>query len=216
MVQLDGRYIRGLEGKYAFNLSFSLRKENAEAGNYIIRVHGPWVGIRSVSAEVYLGAGTYEVLPKIEAVRHLDALDVQEVVTKLAEHNPRKLRQIGLNYDIANAKGLSEVTKGMRSKKRRGKEEAVDKERKFREDDLEEIAEWKVRLREVMVELKAWRKEKNSTKEENKLTDKADTNQATTGGQNANDWSAVCVIGLRVYSQSREVSIELNKSKYRS
>jgi hypothetical protein len=215
-VQLDDRYIRGLEGKYAFNLSFSLRREDAEAGNYIIRVYGPWFGIRSVSAEVYLGVGTYEVLPKIEAVRHFDALDVQEIVPKLAEHNPRKLRQIGLNYDIANAKGLSEVVKGVRSKKRRGKEYVVDKERKLREEDSKEMAEWKVRLREVMVELKAWRKEKTPNKEDGKPTDRVDTNQASTGRQNANGWNAVCVLGLRVYSQSEGVSIELTKSRSRN
>ncbi|KAJ4363859.1 hypothetical protein N0V95_000928 [Ascochyta clinopodiicola] len=110
LCQLDDRYFRGLTGKYTFDLHFILQEKDAEAGDYIARARGAWFGNRSISAEVVLEPGVYEVLPKIEAKRNSNAPEVHEVVTMVAERNPQKLRQIGLNYDIANAKGLVELT----------------------------------------------------------------------------------------------------------
>ncbi|QDS76058.1 hypothetical protein FKW77_005657 [Venturia effusa] len=60
---------------------------------------------RSISAEIELEPGTYEVLPNISAIRNSHAALVEDVVKRAAEVNPHKLRQIGLNYDVAHAKG---------------------------------------------------------------------------------------------------------------
>ncbi|KZM22458.1 calcium-dependent cysteine-type endopeptidase [Ascochyta rabiei] len=102
--KLDERYFRGLAGKYMFDLHYILQEKGTEAGDYISRACGAWFGNRSISADVLLEPGVYEVLPKIEAKRNWNAPDVHEVVTKVAERNLQKLRQMSLNYDIANAK----------------------------------------------------------------------------------------------------------------
>jgi hypothetical protein len=58
---LDERYFTGLEGKYRFDLHFLLQEENAPAGEHIVRARGAWFGNRSISAEVDLQPGKYEV-----------------------------------------------------------------------------------------------------------------------------------------------------------
>jgi hypothetical protein len=70
------------------------------------------------------------VLPKIEASRDAGAPSVEEVVVKVAERNPQKLRQIGLNYDIANAKGISEPTEEQKKKQEQKKKDAAEKKKK--------------------------------------------------------------------------------------
>jgi hypothetical protein len=52
---------------------------------------------RSVSCEVDLEPGTYEVLPKITATRNTDSSTVEAVVKEYAEKNPQKLRQVGVS-----------------------------------------------------------------------------------------------------------------------
>lgn len=56
-----------------------------------MRVRGAWFGNRSISAEVDVEPGLYEVVPKLVARREADSPDVHEVVTKVAERNPQKL-----------------------------------------------------------------------------------------------------------------------------
>lgn len=45
-------------------------------------------------------------MPKITAHKDKDRPLVQDVVKQYADVNPQKLRQIGVNHDIAHAKGL--------------------------------------------------------------------------------------------------------------
>lgn len=173
---MDERYFKGLEGKYNFDLHFILQEKNAEPGHHIVRARGAWFGNRSISAEVELEAGIYEVLPKIEASQDKEAPDVPAVVAKLAEHNPQKLRQIGLNYDIANAKGVFELTEEERKKKEQKKkeaaekkkeeEEAKDKERAEFEAWRKEKAEFEVWKKEERAEYEAWKKEEKKRKTE--------------------------------------------------
>ncbi|GKT87630.1 calpain family cysteine protease [Colletotrichum tofieldiae] len=125
LTQLDDRYFHGFEGQYWFELHFVLQKavqeaagDNAKDGEkskdapepeQICRVRPvhKWEN-RSVSCEVELEPGVYEVLPKVTAARHHSgdaAKPVEDVVKDYAERNPQKLRQVGLQYDIAHAKG---------------------------------------------------------------------------------------------------------------
>jgi hypothetical protein len=149
-----------LQGKYDFDLHFVLQEKDAAAGDYIVRARGAWFGNRSISAEVDLPAGIYEVLPKIEASRDKDVADVEQVVTKLAESNPQKLRQIGLNYDIANAKGLVEPTEEERQKKEQKRKEAAEKKQKEKEEEEKEKADFEAWKKEEKEEYEAWKKEK--------------------------------------------------------
>lgn len=104
--QLDERYFVGLEGSYEFSLHFLLQEENGKPGEHICRVRPahPWEN-RSVSCEIDLEPGRYEVLPKITATRDDNKKMVEDVVKDAAAKNPQKLRQIGMNYDLAHARG---------------------------------------------------------------------------------------------------------------
>ena len=163
-------------------MHFILQEQGSAAGDYIIRARGAWFGNRSISAEVDLEAGVYEVLPKIEASRNKDAPDVPEVVTKLAERNPQKLRQIGLNYDIANAKGIFELSEEEQKKKEQRKTDAAEKKRKKKEAKEKEKAEFEA-WRKEKAEFEAWQKEKKAEyeawkKEKNDHEMKENTEQA--------------------------------------
>lgn len=133
-----------------------------------MRARGAWFGNRSISAEVDLDAGVYEVIPKIDADRDEDAADVYEVLTKLAEKNPQKLRQIGLNYDIANSKGAVELSEEEKKKKEKKKKEAAEKKKKEEErvaKEKEEFENWK---KEEKAEYEAWKKVKLEREEKDK------------------------------------------------
>ncbi|OHE93421.1 calpain family cysteine protease [Colletotrichum orchidophilum] len=129
LTQLDDRYFHGFEGQYWFELHFVLqqagsstssasekskdeekKKTDAPEPEQICRVRPvhKWEN-RSVSCEVDLEPGIYEVLPKVTAARNSDGdgstKPVEDVVKEYAERNPQKLRQVGLQYDIAHAKG---------------------------------------------------------------------------------------------------------------
>ncbi|KAF1940561.1 cysteine proteinase [Clathrospora elynae] len=161
LCQLDDRYFRGLEGKYDFDLHFILQEKNCAAGDHIIRARGAWFGNRSISAEIDLEVGTYEVLPKIEASRNADVPDVPEVVTKLAERNPQKLRQIGLNYDIANAKGLFEISEEEQKKKEQKKKNAAEQKKKEKEAEEKEKTDFEAWKKDEKAEFEAWKKDKS-------------------------------------------------------
>lgn len=181
--QLDDRYFRGLEGKYSFDLHFILQEENSATGDHIVRARGPWFGNRSVSAEVTLQPGKYEVVPKIVADRDSDVPDVFEVVTKVADRNPQKLRQIGMNYDIANAKGIVQLSAEEKKKKEEKKKAAEEKKQKETEDAEKEKAEfeaWKKEKKERAEKEKEEQKEKEKEKEKTSTADAASETKTET------------------------------------
>ncbi|KAF2816818.1 cysteine proteinase [Mytilinidion resinicola] len=144
--QLDDRYFRGLEGQYTFELHFLLQEEGAPAGEHLVRARSTWFGTRSVSAEVDLEPGRYEVIPKIAASRDPSKPEVQDIVKKYAEENGQKLRQIGMNYDIANAKGIIELTEEEKAAKEKKAKDKADKgkaEKDKEAADKAEFEEWK-------------------------------------------------------------------------
>jgi len=120
-----------LQGQYTFYLHFILRKSGASDYEEIVRVRGRNSDgtDRSISAEIDLDAGDYEVLPKITATRDSSKPRIEDVVKEYAERNPQKLRQIGLNHDIANGKAVNlrdlekseEVSKAEAAKKKEAK-----------------------------------------------------------------------------------------------
>jgi hypothetical protein len=139
--QLDDRYFKGLEGQYWFDLEFLLQEEGAEEDDYIVRARStsPW-GDRSISAEVTLKPGKYEVLPRITAARDTSRPVVEAVVKLAAENNPKKLRQIGMNYDIAHAKGGFELELAQEKDRVRRKKEKEVKRQKEERLKMEEAA----------------------------------------------------------------------------
>jgi len=195
-LQLDDRYFRGLEGKYNFDLHFVLQEENASLGDHIVRARGAWFGNRSISAEVDLKPGKYEVVPKIVATRSADSPDVYDVVTKTADRNPQKLRQIGMNYDIANAKGSVRLTAEEEKKKGEKKKAAEKKKRKEKEEAEKEKAEFE-----------AWKKEKR----ERELKEKTEKEKAEEDKTKANQ--EVSASKLTAAKQVDEVKSEEKKAE---
>ena len=100
------------------------------------------------------------MLPQIEAIRDAEALDLHSVVTENAEKAPQKLRQIGLNYDIAHAKGVVELS-----------DEQVKEEEKKRR----EAAEKKKEEEKERAEFEAWKKAKADAKSDSNKPDITDT-----------------------------------------
>lgn len=70
---LEGRYLRGLDGQYKFRIHFVLQQAGATAGEHIVHARCTSSGDRSISAEVDLPPGIYEVLSQIKAVRDAEA-----------------------------------------------------------------------------------------------------------------------------------------------
>jgi hypothetical protein len=107
--QPDDRYYQGLEGQYGFSLQFQLRKIG-ETSDYVLRARttNPENCFRSISAEIELEAGDYEVLPKILAFRR-GYPPIADRVKVYVDESREKLQRIGLNHDIAHAKAMTET-----------------------------------------------------------------------------------------------------------
>ncbi|EJT71944.1 calpain-9 [Gaeumannomyces tritici R3-111a-1] len=188
--QLDERYFVGLEGQYTFSLHFVLEEENGKTGEHICRVRPAhdWEN-RSVSCEVELEAGRYEVIPKITATRDADRKLVEDIVQECAEKHPQKLRQIGMQYDLAHAKGgvtdedllletkaeakkRKEEEKKKKEKTKKEKEKA--KKQKEKAKQLKEKREKKAKERKERAKRIAEKKEKKRLAKEAKAKEEAE------------------------------------------
>ncbi|KAK4222485.1 cysteine proteinase [Podospora fimiseda] len=131
--QLNERYFVGFEGQYNFALHFILQAEGSAEHLCRVRPVHAWEN-RSVSCEIDLEPGRYEVLPKITAQR-IEGKDlVEDVVKKWADKNPAKLRQIGMQYDLAHAKGgVPDEDELLIKKKADEKKQAEEKKQKAKE-----------------------------------------------------------------------------------
>ncbi|KFZ08899.1 hypothetical protein V501_05788 [Pseudogymnoascus sp. VKM F-4519 (FW-2642)] len=126
--QLDERYFRGLVGQYVFLMSFRVHKKGEE--DYLMRTHGEFYRQRSVSAELFLEAGTYEIRMKVAASRNDKAHKVEDIVKGNWLDRREKLLQVGLSYDIAHAKGQLEY------ESEEEEEEVVEKETTKQQPEL--------------------------------------------------------------------------------
>ena len=140
---------------------------------------------RSISAEVELEPGRYEVLPKISATRDMEKPFVEDVVKKAAEDNPQKLRQIGLNYDIAHAKGGFQEEEEAKKKEKEAKlrKEKEDKDKKEKEEKEKKETEEKEKKATKLVDSQqkegvSEQKDVDKTKDEEKTEAKSDDKPA--------------------------------------
>jgi hypothetical protein len=165
------------------------------AGEHILRVRPihSWE-TRSVSAEIELEPGRYEVLPKISASRDADKKVVEDVVKDWAEKNPQKLRQVGLNYDLANAKadmpdnGEPEKKETDKKKQQSKAEKKVQDEgdKNEKKEDMKEEAKEEKQEDEAKVNEKKEADPKDEKKAE--LTDeKSSETKATNADDDKND-----------------------------
>lgn len=123
-MKLDQRYFTGLEGMYDFSLEFQLKSVGSDSVNFFNsnRISAS-LDIRSVNCEVNLKPGLYEVIPKVTATHAPWRKPVEQVVMDQVKSNPAKLRQVGMQYDLAHAKAgvldEDEAQRKIRQDKRR-------------------------------------------------------------------------------------------------
>jgi len=127
LCQPDTRYFRGLTGRYSFALHFRVYNK-ADPDKYLVRSMltsgGDTEYNRSVSAEIDLEPGTYNVLLKVTAIRDEDAETAEEVIKDKHGTNKEKLHTVGRNFEIATTKGL------LREKEFANRQAARDDEKK--------------------------------------------------------------------------------------
>jgi hypothetical protein len=150
----------------------------------------------TITAEVKLSPGVYEVLPKFSALRNTDRKKVEEVVKMAAEKNPQKLRPIGLSYGIAHVKVQAEFLEA--DKKRKLNWLRLSKEPK----DDGKIGKTEHDTTTTLVP-RAAGATKKKPEDGNGNCDRPEPDK--------NPWNAICVIGLRVYSN--ELAVKLSKPK---
>jgi hypothetical protein len=152
ILKLDERYFTDLKGQYEFTLNFLIKSSESKDTICAVRPVHQW-DRRSINCEVELEPGTYEVIPKIMAERLVWRPRVEKMVKRAADENPKKLRQIGLQYDLAHAKGgildedeaLRKKREAKKKKELKGKEQEVKKKH---------MAEAMARMEEAMVAMR--------------------------------------------------------------
>ena len=139
---MDDRYWDGLQGQYNFSLHFRVSKDGED--DYIVRSHGNYSMTRSVSTEIELDPGTYDVRMKITATRYQKRLTVEEVIRLNCKSRQEKLLQVGLSYDLAHAKGLITETEEEKTRKaeKKAKKEAADKAKAKEEAKKRKHQDW--------------------------------------------------------------------------
>ncbi|ESU06897.1 hypothetical protein FGSG_01569 [Fusarium graminearum PH-1] len=160
------------QGQYEFTLSFLIKSSDGKNTICAVRpVHQ--FDRRSINCEVELEPGTYEVIPKIMAERLVWRPRVEKMVKRAADENPKKLRQLGLQYDLAHAKGgildeddaLRKKREAEKSKKLKVKKQEVKKK---------QMAEAMARMEEAMVAMRNEYNQYLNEKENEKDKDKKD------------------------------------------
>jgi hypothetical protein len=150
--QLDDRYFTDLKGQYQFVLNFLLKSPGEKTPICSVRPVHQW-DRRSVNCEVELEPGTYEVIPKIIAERYAFLPTVQKMVKRAADNNPQKLRQIGLQYDLAHAKGgIVDEDEALRKKKETEKRKKLKGKKKGQKK--KQMAEAMARMEAAMVQMR--------------------------------------------------------------
>ncbi|KAG5661067.1 hypothetical protein KAF25_002710 [Fusarium avenaceum] len=150
--QLDDRYFTDLKGQYEFVLNFLLKSPGEKTPICSVRPVHQW-DRRSVNCEVELEPGTYEVIPKIVAERNAYLPTVQKMVKRAADNNPQKLRQIGLQYDLAHAKGgIIDEDEALRKKKETEKRKKLKGKKK--DQKKKQMEEAMARMEAAMVQMR--------------------------------------------------------------
>ncbi|KAM5358030.1 hypothetical protein ACJZ2D_015669 [Fusarium nematophilum] len=150
--QLDDRYFTDLKGQYEFVLHFLLKSADDATPICQVRPAHQW-DRRSINCEIELEPGTYEVIPKIIAERSELQPTVQKIVKMAADRNPQKLRQIGLQYDLAHAKGgVLDEDEALRKKREGAKRKRL--RRKKKEQKIKQMDDAMRRMEDAMVQMR--------------------------------------------------------------
>ncbi|CAH0002023.1 unnamed protein product [Clonostachys byssicola] len=180
---LDDRYFRGLAGPYAYFLEFVVRQLGSPLVLAEAKCHRGISERRSVNCEVHLKPGVYEILPRVTAERHPYKRTVEEVVKDFADVNPHKLRQVGMQYDLAHSKtGVldeDEAQERKKSQRRRKK-----KEQKAKQEKLKDMKEAMEKMQQAMAGMQDELSKKKGEWERGAEKEKNDSPHEEAQGQN--------------------------------
>ena len=151
LAQPDVSYFKGLQGRYTYCLHFRVYNTK-DRTKYLARsMHvssGNYVNTRSVSVDLDLEAGNYNISIKIEPSR-AHYRTAESVIESEAPYRKQKLLQIGRNFELAHAKG-----------KLREKEQEIRRQKK--EQARRETRERQAKLRRRRHEIKVREKRRKS------------------------------------------------------
>lgn len=102
--QLDDRYFRGFRGQYTFRLQFRVSKNHDES-DYITRSRQTYDLRRSNNVELYLEKGKYTVFVKVEAFFDSSRPTIEQVIRASLPYRKDKVTTLGRLYDLAHRKG---------------------------------------------------------------------------------------------------------------
>jgi hypothetical protein len=164
LAQPDVTYFQGLQGRYTYCLHFRVYKAK-DKSQYLARsMHvssGNYINTRSVSVDLDLEAGNYNISIKIEPTRAAYRT-AESVIETEAFYRKQKLLQIGRNFELAHAKG-----------KLREKEQEVRKQKK--EQESRKSRERQAKMRRRRREAKAREKRrKNRIAQEKRARERSD------------------------------------------
>ncbi|KAK6504500.1 hypothetical protein TWF506_002695 [Arthrobotrys conoides] len=225
---------------------------------------------RSVSCEVELEAGIWDIAYKITATKVDGRKSVEEAVPELSVNNRKKFLQVGMSYDLAFAKGRTivvdpeEDAEGSEKSSENGDEATATKEVKepkepkpakvladilpktestpetlpvAPEPPASDVTEPPVSKKDApstaqgdKVDKKSSTEPAKETEEKSKETSEIKEEKATPGpiaymlvpitGEEESDgeseenlWNAVAVVGLRVYSQQKDITVQVIRPK---
>jgi hypothetical protein len=136
LAQPDVSYFKGLQGRYTYCLHFRIYNTK-DRTKYLARsMHvssGNYVNTRSVSVDLDLEAGNYNISIKIEPSR-APYRTAESVIESEAPYRKQKLLQIGRNFELAHAKGkLREKEQEIRKqKKEQARRDSRERQAKLR------------------------------------------------------------------------------------
>ena len=161
-----------MEGQYRFYLAFALRKAGTE--EVLAEARGfENSDRRSVNCELYLEPGTYEVLPKITAERRHSGKSIDEVLRTNADKNPRKLQQVGRQYDLAHGRAgvLDEDAEQERKKLEEKKKRKQKKVQKPKPDKMREMRDAMAKMQMAMTNMQSELSKKTTCEDSGNQTD---------------------------------------------
>ncbi|KAL0764066.1 hypothetical protein CaCOL14_013393 [Colletotrichum acutatum] len=174
MTQLDTRYLKGLQGQYAFRIHFRIHeRDRPGAEDYIVRSHGNYLMDRSVSIELPdMTAGEYSIFMSVTGERDTDIPSVEDVVKRECKKRVEndKLAQIGAAYDLAHSKGTAHLQEVARLRKIKEQQRASESRQKERRKLWER--------RHINREVTKQQTKKNNEKRDRKLAKKAEAAKA--------------------------------------
>ncbi|KEQ58961.1 cysteine proteinase, partial [Aureobasidium melanogenum CBS 110374] len=158
LAQPDVSYFQGLQGRYTYCLHFRVYN-TGDGTKFLARsMHvssGNYTNTRSVSVDLNLDAGTYNILIKIEPTR-TSYRTAESVIESEAPYRKQKLLQTGRNFELAHAKGKlrEKEVEVRRQKKEQAREKTREQQAKMRKRRHETKARDKKRRDRIAQEKK--------------------------------------------------------------